>query len=315
MKCFLSRLALFCLLCIPCTAFAQDIRTEQVHFAAGASGTTIRDQIVGYESVSYIVGAEAGQKMTVALAPSNLATYFNVYGPGSGPGGQAIANSGMTGAGVPDLNRFEAALPASGNYTISVYMMRAAARRGERSDFTLDIAITGATGEVVQGDYADGLAGGPDFYAVKTSGSGLNLRAEPSAGAALVTLLANGTNLRNLGCRMAEGRRWCRVATLADPGYEGWAAGEFLIEGSGDASASALPLSNADMPSAADQACLQAVTAETGNPDVVLLSSSYSEAGTEVIVGVGPQQARWQCIAYSDGSTTRPMSLTDEGAL
>jgi hypothetical protein len=30
---------------------------------------------------------------------------------------------------------------------------------------------------------------------------------------------------------MAEGRRWCNVATLADPGMEGWAAGEFLIEG------------------------------------------------------------------------------------
>jgi len=31
---------------------------------------------------------------------------------------------------------------------------------------------------------------------------------------------------------MAEGGRWCRVATLADPGDEGWAAGDFLIEGS-----------------------------------------------------------------------------------
>jgi hypothetical protein len=69
------------------------------------------------------------------------------------------------------------------------------------------------------------------------------------------------------------------------------------------------------MPSAAEQACLRAVTVETGNPDVVLLSSSFSEAGTEVIVGVGPQEARWQCIAYSDGSTSRPMSLTNEGYL
>ena len=57
------------------------------------------------------------------------------------------------------------------------------------------------------------------------------------------------------------------------------------------------------------------MTLETGNPDVVLLSSSFSEAGTEVIVGVGPQEARWQCIAYSDGSTSRPMSLTNEGYL
>ena len=29
---------------------------------------------------------------------------------------------------------------------------------------------------------------------------------------------------------MSEARRWCRVATLADPGFEGWAAGDFLAE-------------------------------------------------------------------------------------
>ena len=63
------------------------------------------------------------------------------------------------------------------------------------------------------------------------------------------------------------------------------------------------------------QACLRAVRSETGNADAVVLSSSFSEAGTEVIVGVGPQRARWQCIAYRDGSTSRPMSLTDEGYL
>jgi len=69
------------------------------------------------------------------------------------------------------------------------------------------------------------------------------------------------------------------------------------------------------MPTAAEQACLRDVTRETDNPDVVLLSSSFSEAGTEVIVGVGPQRARWRCIAYRDGSTAGIMSLTDEGAL
>jgi len=47
----------------------------------------------------------------------------------------------------------------------------------------------------------------------------------------------------------------------------------------------------------------------------VMLSSSYSEAGTEVIVGVGPDRARWRCIGYKDGSTSSIMSLTDEGRL
>ena len=68
-------------------------------------------------------------------------------------------------------------------------------------------------------------------------------------------------------------------------------------------------------PSAAEQACLRDVTRTTNNPDVVLLGSTFSQAGTEVIVGVGEQRARWRCIAYSDGTTGGITSLTDEGRL
>ena len=73
--------------------------------------------------------------------------------------------------------------------------------------------------------------------------------------------------------------------------------------------------STATAPTAAQQACLRDVTATTGNPDVVLLSSQGSEAGTLVKVGVGPNRAPWQCIAYSDGTTEGIESLTDEGFL
>lgn len=79
-------------------------------------------------------------------------------------------------------------------------------------------------------------------------------------------------------------------------------------EGSSNSSASAAP-------TAAQQACLRDVTATTNNPDVVLLSSQGSEAGTLVKVGVGPDRAPWQCIAYSDGTTGGIQSLTDEGFL
>ena len=68
-------------------------------------------------------------------------------------------------------------------------------------------------------------------------------------------------------------------------------------------------------PTSAEQACLQRVSIETNNGDVMVIRSSFSESGTEVIVGVGPQGAPWQCIAYRDGSTTRPMSMTNEGTL
>ncbi len=44
---------------------------------------------------------------------------------------------------------------------------------------------------------------------------------------------------RNLGCRSAEGRNGCRVAT-PDQGLEGWAAAAFLAEAAAPGSADAL---------------------------------------------------------------------------
>ena len=68
-------------------------------------------------------------------------------------------------------------------------------------------------------------------------------------------------------------------------------------------------------PSTEEQACLRDVTRSTNNPDVVLLSSQFSQAGTQVIVGVGEKRARWSCIGYSDGTTADITSLTNEGTL
>lgn len=223
-------------------AGAQDgIRTEQVRFAAGENRTTIEGAITGYESVSYRVGAEAGQRMKVALDPSNGATYFNVYAPGSGPGDAALAIGSTTGGMMRDLNRFAGVLPTSGEYTINVYMLRAAARRNERSDYDLAISIRPQAGPVVKGDFADGLQGGPDYWAVTglTAGDTLNLRADPTTGASVLRRLAEGAALRNLGCRMAEGHRWCNVETVGDRATRGWVAGAYLAEGNGRESAKA----------------------------------------------------------------------------
>lgn len=217
-----------------------DIRTEAVRFKSGQTSTSIKGTITGRESVSYVLGAEAGQTMTIALKPSNRATYFNVYEPGKRPGDQALANSGITGPPmVPELNRFKARLPTSGEHTISVYLMRSAARRNERSNYTLDISIS-ALGDVtkrgpVRSDYADGLQGGPDYWDVKTNGpptAKVDLRATPSSAAQVLAGVSDGTVLRNLGCRMTEGRRWCRVETLDAPPLSAWTEGEFLRESS-----------------------------------------------------------------------------------
>ena len=219
-------------------SFAQDgVRTERVRFQSGQSGAVIKDSIRGYESVSYLLDAQAGQVMRVSLKPSNLATYFNIYQPGRGPGDQALAVSDNIGPMVPDLNEFNAVLPVTGTYTISVYMFRSAARRNERSRYTLDVGISAAGAATqlpaVRDYYADGLEGGPDFWEVTgvSGGDLLNLRQGPSTGARVVARLANGTTLRNQGCRMSGGQRWCRVETVDGGIVSGWVAGRFLREG------------------------------------------------------------------------------------
>ncbi|MEZ5811619.1 MAG: SH3 domain-containing protein [Rhizobiaceae bacterium] len=218
-------------------AFAQsDMRTERVRFNAGRSGTTIQDRIRGYESVLYLIDARAGQTMNVSLNPSNGATYFNVYAPGRGPGDEALATGDTTGPMVPDLNRFNGVLPQTGTYTISVYLFRSAARRNERSNYTLDISISaGGTATQlpeVDDDYADGLEGGPDFWEVTgvSAGDELNLRRRPSTGTRILARLPNGTVLRNQGCRMTGGQRWCRVETTDGSRIVGWVAGRYLRE-------------------------------------------------------------------------------------
>jgi hypothetical protein len=49
-----------------------------------------------------------------------------------------------------------------------------------------------------------------------------------------VARFRNGEVLRNRGCRMAGGQRWCRVEAVGNPAHRGWVAGSFLMEGSYD---------------------------------------------------------------------------------
>lgn len=108
-------------------------RTERVQFARGASSSTIRGVIRGYQTVDYILGARQGQTLTVALRTSNRSAYFNVL-PVRGEA--AIFNGSIRGA------RYVGRLPQTGDYRIRVYLMRAAARRGEQAAFSLDVGIS-----------------------------------------------------------------------------------------------------------------------------------------------------------------------------
>jgi hypothetical protein len=117
-------------------AVEQTERSVQaVKFAKGSSNAEIKGSIRGYRYVDYQLRAAAGQTLKVILRAGNSANHFNILPPGSSDA--AMYNASM------HENRFEGLLPADGIYTVRVYLMRAAARRGESSAYTLSLAITG----------------------------------------------------------------------------------------------------------------------------------------------------------------------------
>jgi len=133
---------------IATSAVAGDIRTERVHFPKGEIGTTIKGRIRGDQTVDYKVRVRAGQSLSVGLNTDNSANYFNVMAPGE----QDVAFF----IGSNDGNNYTGEARDSGNYTVRVYLMRSAARRGERARYTLDIVAV-AAGDVPS--EADGQGG------------------------------------------------------------------------------------------------------------------------------------------------------------
>lgn len=209
----------------------DDIHAAQLNFPITTQGTTTRGRISGYEGALYRVGVAAGQRMKIALNASTNQTFFNVLGPGKKPGDQGLSRSYIdVDPYTPDINRFDGILPTSGFYQILVYQMRNAARKGLKSNYTLTVSISDENNQTGQGAYGEELEGGPDVYEVATHGSRLNLRTTPSVSAEIIARLVPGTPLGNNGCHMVGGQRWCRVVTRN--ALCGWAAGDFLIEGS-----------------------------------------------------------------------------------
>ncbi|WP_432698377.1 hypothetical protein ACQUQP_08555 [Marinobacterium sp. YM272] len=109
-------------------------RVEQVQFAPGANSAVIEGSLTGYESVDYRLRAAAGQRITAQMQGTNLANQFNVLPPGSSAAAMFVSGGDEA---------FNAILPDDGVYTLRVYLMRAAARREEKTDFSLQVQITG----------------------------------------------------------------------------------------------------------------------------------------------------------------------------
>lgn len=116
-------------LCCTGVAGAAD-RTIPVKFKVGSSFRTVRGVFKGYDTVTYILGASAGQTLQVMFSPDNDSCYFNVNAPS---GGEAINDESDS--------EFTQQLEEDGNYRVQLYMMRSAARRGESCRYSVTFAI------------------------------------------------------------------------------------------------------------------------------------------------------------------------------
>jgi hypothetical protein len=122
------------------SVLAQGIRVQDVTFGQGVTSQTIKGSITGDHTVDYRVHAQAGQVLKVTLQTNNNANYFNVLPPGSE---EAIF------IGSSEGNKFGGTLSVKGNYLIRVYLMRSAARRNEKADYSLMVSLNGSA---AQGD-------------------------------------------------------------------------------------------------------------------------------------------------------------------
>ncbi|MDF2994494.1 MAG: hypothetical protein K0R27_131 [Xanthobacteraceae bacterium] len=221
-------------------AVADEVRRVDVRFAAGASSASYTGNVRGRDTVEYRLGARAGQTMAVTFRARNPSASFNVMAPGNET---AIFNGSISGGD------FSGVLPADGTYVVQVYLVRAAARRGESADYTLDLGITGSgrapapnqtqaqapqAAAPTQPDFADG---GPDFWQVTglVPGDTLNIRSGPSANDAIIVKIDEGAVVRNLGRRPVAGARWCKVQLQGDADTVGWASGRYLREAAAQA--------------------------------------------------------------------------------
>lgn len=111
-------------------ALAQN--AERVNFASGNDNAAVEASVTGDGDRDYILGAVAGQTMSVSLSSEGNA-YFNILPPGSQ--GEAIFNGSIDGQNAT------LELPADGDYTIRVYLMGGDAENGRTVPFTLSMTI------------------------------------------------------------------------------------------------------------------------------------------------------------------------------
>jgi hypothetical protein len=119
-------------------AMADKTHTERVQFAAGKSSATLAGKVAGADTVLYKLNAKDGQFLKVSLTTDNESADFNIYIPGRGPGDEALFASAMSTQG----RAYTGQLYKTGDHSITVFLNRNAARKGETANFKLHVSVT-----------------------------------------------------------------------------------------------------------------------------------------------------------------------------
>lgn len=149
---------------LPAIGVAQ-VRQQRVAFKPGASSASISGTLTGDDTIDYVLGARAGQTMTIAFKPAGPNSSYNVLPPGSEV---AIAIGDTVG------NQWSGTLPANGDYRMRVFLSRAAAR-GKTESYALTVSIKGAVRSI------DARVPGTPFHATGKVGCSVGPDAPGSA--------------------------------------------------------------------------------------------------------------------------------------
>jgi hypothetical protein len=106
--------------------------SERIQFARGNDNAAVEGSVTGSHHRDYVLGARAGQTMSVSLITKGSA-YFNILPPGS----QDVALF----IGSRDGENASLRLPSNGDCTIRVYLMGDAKDSGRTVPYTLSVAI------------------------------------------------------------------------------------------------------------------------------------------------------------------------------
>ena len=113
-------------------ASAKD-RLEQVALDHGSAA--VKGKLKGRDSVQYAFSARPNQRLTISLATSNPSNYINVR---RAEATEAVCQGALT------SNVCKVQADTAVDYVVDVFLMRNAARRGERAEYTLSIGDQGA---------------------------------------------------------------------------------------------------------------------------------------------------------------------------